>query len=68
MTVQMERKRRRVVRRADVEYDRTADKAPSQQRKSPAFDGEREVLLDDEEPGLTGRAFYEEQRPPHHGD
>ncbi len=56
------------MRRADVDYDRTADKAPSQQRKSPAFDGEREVLLDDEEPGLTGRAFYEEQRPPHHGD
>lgn len=63
----MARQRRRVVRRADVDYDRTADTGSSHS-KSPTFDDEREVLLDDEEPGLTGRAFYEEQRPPHHGD
>ncbi len=63
----MARNRRRAFRRADVDYDRTPDTA-SQQRKSPAFDGEREVQLDDEEPGLTGRDFYEAERPPHHGD
>ena len=63
----MVRKRRRAVRRADVDYDRTPDTA-SRHHKSPAFDGEREVQLDDEEPGLTGRDFYEAERPPHHGD
>ena len=63
----MVRKRRRAFRRADVDYDRTPDTA-SQQHNSPAFDGEREVQLDDEEPGLTGREFYEAERPPHHGD
>lgn len=63
----MVRKRRRAVRRADVDYDRTPDTV-SQQHKSPAFDGEREVQLDDEEPGLTGRDFFEAERPPHHGD
>ena len=28
----------------------------------------REVLLGDEEPGLTGRDFYEAERPPHYGE
>lgn len=60
------RSRRRAVRKAEVEYDRSAD-TPSI-RKSPAFDDEREVVLDDEEPGLSGRDFYEAERPPHYGD
>ena len=63
----MERKRRRAVRKADVEYDRSADAAPNTQaEENPALDAEREVLLDDEEPGLTGRDFYEAERPPHY--
>lgn len=65
----MERKRRRAVRKADVEYDRSADAAPNTQAKeNPALDAEREVLLGDEEPGLTGRDFYEAERPPHYGE
>lgn len=65
----MERKRRRAVRKADVEYDRSADAAPNTQTdKNPALDAEREVLLGDEEPGLTGRDFYEAERPPHYGE
>lgn len=54
------------MRKAEVEYDRSAD-TPSI-RKSPAFDDEREVLLDDEEPGISARDFYEAERPPHYGD
>ena len=65
----MERKRRRAVRKADVEYDRSADAAPNTQAEEiPALDAEREVLLGDEEPGLTGRDFYEAERPPHYGE
>ncbi|MBA5243227.1 MULTISPECIES: hypothetical protein [Corynebacterium] len=65
----MERKRRRAVRKADVDYDRSADAAPNTQaNENPALDAEREVLLGDEEPGLTGRDFYEAERPPHYGD
>ena len=65
----MERKRRRAVRKADVEYDRSADAAPNTQaEETPALDAEREVLLGDEEPGLTGRDFYEAERPPHYGE
>lgn len=63
----MERRRRRVVRKADVEYDRSADTPPSIS-EGPGFDDEREVLLDDDEPGLDGIAFYEAERPPHHGE
>lgn len=65
----MQRKRRRAVRKADVEYDRSADTAPNTQaEENPALDAEREVLLGDEEPGLTGRDFYEAERPPHYGE
>ena len=65
----MARQRRRAVRTADVDYDRFADGAPrGMAEENPASDDEREVLLDDEEPGLTGRDFYEAERPPHYGD
>lgn len=63
----MERRRRRAVRKADVEYDRSADTGSSIS-KGPGFDAEREVLFDDDEPGLDGIEFYEAQRPPHYGD
>ena len=64
----MARQRRRAVRPADVDYDRSADVAPrGMAEENPASDDEREVLLDDEEPGLTGRDFYEAERPPHYG-
>ena len=64
----MARQRRRPVRTADVDYDRSADVAPrGMAEENPASDDEREVLLDDEEPGLTGRDFYEAERPPHYG-
>ncbi len=60
----MVRPKRRAVRRADVEYDREADSKAS---LSGGFDDEREVLLDDDdEPGLTGKEFYESERPPHY--
>ena len=56
------------MRTADVDYDRSADVAPrGMAEENPASDDEREVLLDDEEPGLTGRDFYEAERPPHYG-
>lgn len=62
------RKRRRVVRPSDAaDYDRTAD-APVFQSAFDA-DGERVVSLDPEstdDAPQTGRAFYEEQRPPHY--
>ena len=65
----MARQRRRAVRTADVDYDRSADVARrGRAEENPASDDQREVLLDDEEPGLTGRDFYEEERPPHYGD
>ena len=64
----MARQRRRAVRTADLDYDRSADVAPrGMAEENPASDDEREVLLDDEEPGLTGRDFYEAERPPHYG-
>lgn len=64
----MARQRRRAVRTADVDYDRSADVAPrGMAEENPASDDQREVLLDDEEPGLTGRDFYEAERPPHYG-
>lgn len=64
----MARQRRRAVRTADVDYDRSADVARrGVAEENPASDDEREVLLDDEEPGLTGRDFYEAERPPHYG-
>lgn len=64
----MARQRRRAVRTADVDYDRSADVTPrGMAEENPASDDEREVLLDDEEPGLTGRDFYEAERPPHYG-
>ena len=64
----MARQRRRAVRTADVDYDRSADVAPrGMAEENPASDDERQVLLDDEEPGLTGRDFYEAERPPHYG-
>lgn len=63
------RPRRRAVRKADVDYDRSADTAPILgANESPALDAEREVLLGEEEPGLTGREFYEAERPPHYGE
>ncbi|WJY97103.1 hypothetical protein [Corynebacterium fournieri] len=65
----MSRVRRRAVRVADVDYDRSADTAPqTEANENPALDAEREVLLGEEEPGLTGREFYETERPPHYGD
>lgn len=65
----MARQRRRAVRTADVDYDRSADVAPrGMAEENPASDDQREVLLDDEEPGLTGRDFYDAERPPHYGD
>ncbi|WP_288864436.1 hypothetical protein [uncultured Corynebacterium sp.] len=64
----MARQRRRAVRTADVDYDRSADVARrGRAEENPASDDQREVLLDDEEPGLTGRDFYEAERPPHYG-
>lgn len=66
----MARQRRRVRRVADVDYDRTAD-APTDTfvGESNDSDGLREVALEeDAEPELTGRAFYENERPPHHGE
>ena len=57
------------MRKAGVEYDRSADAVPNTQaEENPALDAEREVLLGDEEPGLTGRDFYEAERPPHYGE
>ena len=65
----MARQRRRAVRIADVDYDRSADSTtPNWAIKNPALDAEREVLLDEEEPGLSGRDFYEAERPPHYGE
>lgn len=65
----MARQRRRAVRIADVDYDRSADSTTSNWAiENPALDAEREVLLDEEEPGLSGRDFYEAERPPHYGE
>ncbi|MCG7279463.1 hypothetical protein MHJ95_10805 [Corynebacterium imitans] len=66
----MARQRRRVRRVADVDYDRTADSPTGTFQDGPAgTDGLREVALEeDAEPELTGRAFYENERPPHHGE
>ncbi|MDK7180704.1 hypothetical protein [Corynebacterium riegelii] len=59
------RQRRRVKRVADVDYDRTAD-SPSSAGTS---DEERVVDLEgDGVEQLTGREFYENERPPHHGE
>lgn len=59
------KKRRRVVRRSEAEYDRLAD------RKAPptSADEERRVILDEEDDGggERDRDFYLEQRPPHYG-
>lgn len=65
----MVKRRRRAARIAEVDYDRTADSAATPwDDENPALDAEREVLLDDEDPGLTGRAFYDAERPPHYGE
>lgn len=64
------RKRRRAVRRAEVEYDRAADRPAKEPSISDSsFDSVRDVELDDDaEPQLRGREFYEAERPPHYGD
>ncbi|OFP33530.1 MULTISPECIES: hypothetical protein [unclassified Corynebacterium] len=66
----MARQRRRARRVADVDYDRTADAPTGTFQDEPAgADSLREVALEeDAEPELTGRAFYENERPPHHGE
>ena len=63
------RQRRRARRTADVEYDRTADR-PGALAFGAEHEGdaERVVQLDEfasEE--LSGKDFYENERPPHHG-
>ncbi|MCP1387647.1 hypothetical protein M5J20_05520 [Corynebacterium sp. TA-R-1] len=61
------RQRRRARRVADVDYDRTADTAP--EGVETAADAERVVELDEfADEQLTGKEFYESERPPHHGD
>lgn len=66
----MARQRRRARRIADVDYDRAADTLDGPfRRESRGADGLREVALEDgAEPELTGLAFYENERPPHHGE
>lgn len=62
----MVRPKRRAVRKADVEYDRAADREASISSGS-SFDEERTVQLEDDElPALSGRDFYEAERPPHY--
>lgn len=72
------RTRRRVVRPADHEYDRTADRPAETERaafpRAADADGERLVQLDDESPDAaehTGGSFTEAdwraEMPPHWG-
>lgn len=61
------RPRRRVVRRAEVDYDRTADAPGAGASLSKSSDDQREVILDEDgEPHLTGLDFYEAEKPPHY--
>ena len=59
------RKRRRVVRRSDVDYDHSADGATVEN----SLDGARTVSLEGDEsvPSARDIEFYREQQPPHYG-
>lgn len=61
----MTKKRRRVFKASTAgDYDRTADSPIS----APLGDDAREVILDPEQDDTpSGREFWEEQQPPHHG-
>ncbi|HCG2961466.1 TPA: hypothetical protein NJT28_000066 [Corynebacterium striatum] len=67
-------KRRRVVRRAESDYDRTADRpdfvsAFYETWDESGSDATREVALDEEQPVEQphNEQFYREQIPPHYG-
>lgn len=67
-------KRRRVVRRAESDYDRTADRpdfvsAFDETWDESGSDATREVALDEEQPVEQphNEQFYREQTPPHYG-
>ncbi|AKE41834.1 Uncharacterised protein [Corynebacterium kutscheri] len=55
--------RRRVIRRAEVDYDRKADTPITE----VSADEQRVVLLDEDTEQLVGKEFYLHERPPHHG-
>lgn len=62
----MVKRRRRAQRKSGSEYDRSADTFVPVRHLGE--DGERAVVFEeDAEPLLTGREFYDYQRPPHHG-
>ncbi|WP_082259692.1 hypothetical protein [Corynebacterium sp. Marseille-P4321] len=64
------RQRRRAARKSPVDYDRQADRpAKDASISNSSLDSVRDVVLDDDaEEALTGREFYEAERPPHYGD
>lgn len=53
-----------------MDYDRQADRpAKDASISNGSLDSVRDVVLDDDaEEALTGREFYEAERPPHYGD
>lgn len=53
-----------------MDYDRQADRpAKDASISNSSLDSVRDVVLDDDaEEALTGREFYEAERPPHYGD
>lgn len=59
--------RRRARRKADVDYDRSADRPTTGASISKSPDELRDVVLDEDgEPELTGIEFYEAEKPPHY--
>lgn len=68
---QERRPRRRVQRRSAAEnYDRSADRPPSDFfTGSSSADGDRQVILDDDAPveNLSREQEWQEERPPHYG-
>ncbi|AKE38737.1 Hypothetical Protein NG00_00688 [Corynebacterium camporealensis] len=61
-------KRRRATRKADVDYDRTADRPPFVSAFDDPSDAGRTVTLDDDAPDdKEGVDFYKEEMPPHYG-
>lgn len=54
---------------ASVDYDRSADTPTSSLHSEEGEDDRRSVPLEEgSELELTGRAFYDNERPPHHGE
>ena len=64
--------RRRVERRSEAEYDRSPERTQlfgDAASGRTGYDAGRSVDIDgDGEPELTGKAFYEYERPPHYGE